>query len=108
MNDDPRLPGIEKQVERAIATGNDIRSIRDEFLGLYDSEKLVDQAISNVRNRINHIYDLEDPYVISSESKREMGAHWYAGPSSTSTRWNFVKERLAMEGRSEKEIAEDC
>jgi hypothetical protein len=105
MND-PRLLKIEKLVERAVQTGSDTRSIRLELVELFDSEVLIDLAISNYRSRRDHVYDLEDPYVITSDGKKSERSRWYAGPSENSNYWNFVKTRLEQEGRSKIEIEE--
>ena len=69
MND-PRLVKIEKLVESLVQTGNDTRSIRLQLVELFDSEVLIDLAIANYRSRRDHVYDLEDPYVITSDGKR--------------------------------------
>jgi hypothetical protein len=106
MENDPRLEKIERQVESLVQTGYDTRSIRVQLLELGLPGELIDLAISSFRSRQDHVYDLEDPYVITSEKKRTEGVRWYAGPNASSERWNFVKSRLEIEGRSEGEIAE--
>lgn len=105
MND-PRLVKIEKLVESLVQTGNDTRSIRSQLVELFDSEILIDRAIANYRSRRDHVYDLEDPYVITSDDKKSDRSRWYAGPSESSAYWNFVKTRLELEGRSKSEIEE--
>ncbi len=101
---DPRLLKIEKLVESLVQTGNDTRSIRLQLVELFDSEALIDLAIANYRNRRDHVYDLEDPYVITSDGKKSERSRWYAGPTENSVYWNFVKTRLEHEGRSKIEI----
>ena len=105
MND-PRLVKIEKIVESLVQSGNDTRSIRLQLVELFDSEALIDLAIANYRRRRDHVYDLEDPYVITSDGKKSERSRWYAGPTENSTYWNFVKTRLEYEGRSHLEIEE--
>lgn len=105
MND-PRLVKIEKLVESLVQTGNDTRSIRLQLVELFDSEVLIDLAIANYRSRRDHVYDLEDPYVITSDGKKSERSRWYAGPTENSVYWNFVKTRLEHEGRSKIEIEE--
>jgi hypothetical protein len=75
---DPRLLKIEKLVESLVQTGNDTRSIRLQLVELFDSEALIDLAIANYRNRRDHVYDLEDPYVITSDGKKSErgGGRW--------------------------------
>jgi hypothetical protein len=105
MND-PRLVKIEKLIESLVQTGNDTRSIRLQLVELFDSEVLIDLAIANYRSRRDHVYDLEDPYVITSDGKKSERSRWYAGPTENSVYWNFVKTRLEHEGRSKIEIEE--
>jgi hypothetical protein len=105
MND-PRLLKIEKLVESLVQTGNDTRSIRLQLVELFDSEVLIDLAIANYRSRRDHVYDLEDPYVITSDGKKSERSRWYAGPTENSVYWNFVNTRLEHEGRSKIEIEE--
>ena len=103
---DPRLLKIEKLVESLVQTGNDTRSIRLQLVELFDSEVLIDLAIANYRSRRDHVYDLEDPYVIISDGKKSERSRWYAGPTENSVYWNFVNTRLEHEGRSKIEIEE--
>ncbi len=101
--DDFVVSSWETIVINAIKSGQGVRSIKSDY-GALVSESVLDNAISNVRARLDTVYDLVDPYVIAAEKVREVGYRWYQGPTERSVRWHFAHERLVNEGRSKEEI----
>ena len=96
---------LEEVVQNAIKAGKDVHSIKDELGSLFD-EKLFDQAIVNVKARLDRIYDLVDPYVIARDKVRSEKFRWYGGPTALSVRWEFAQQKLFDEGRSAEELEE--
>jgi len=96
---------LEEVVQNAIKAGKDVHAIKEELGSLFD-EKLFDQAIANVKARLDRIYDLVDPYVIARDKVRSEKFRWYGGPTALSVRWEFAKQKLFDEGRSTEELEE--
>lgn len=99
------LAKIEEIVRNAIKAGNDVHKIRSEFGELF-SQELLDKALLNAKIKMDKIYHLVDPQVIARQGLLEEKYKWYGGPHELSERWNFARQQLQNEGRSDEEIQE--
>ena len=102
---DPHFIAIEQIVRDAIKAGNDVRKIRQDFGPLFGIEVL-DKAITNAKAKMDTISVLIDPHVIKRQLLIGEKFKWYGGPHEKSERWEFAKQQLLNEGRSQEEIEE--
>jgi hypothetical protein len=102
---DPQLLQIEGIVRNAIKSGHDVHWIRAEYAQLFPVA-ILDKALTNVKATLDKNYHLVDPQVIAREGLIGEKFRWYGGPHEQSERWEFAKQQLINEGRSEAEINE--
>ena len=102
---DPQLLAIEEIVRNAIKAGNDVHKIRNDYGSLF-SLAILDKALTNVKAKLDKNYHLVDPQVIKREGLIGEKFRWYGGPHELSERWEFAKQQLLNEGRSQEEIDE--
>lgn len=102
---DPQLLQIEGIVRNAIKSGHDVHWIRAEYAQLFPVA-ILDKALTNVKATLDKNYHLVDPQVIAREGLIGEKFRWYGGPHEQSERWEFAKQQLINEGRSEAEIDE--
>lgn len=100
---DPQLLQIEGIVRNAIKSGHDVHWIRAEYAQLFPVA-ILDKALTNVKATLDKNYHLVDPQVIAREGLIGEKFRWYGGPHEQSERWEFAKQQLINEGRSEAEI----
>jgi hypothetical protein len=100
---DSHLIAIEKMIRNAIKAGDDIHKIRSEFGALFPLD-ILDKALANAKAKLDKNYHLVDPQVIARVVAETF--RWYGGPHDLSERWEFARDQLLKEGRSEEEIAE--
>jgi len=92
-------------VRDAIKAGNDVRKIRDLF-GPVVGIEILDKAIMSAKAKMDKISTLIDPHVIKRQQLIGEKFKWYGGPHERSERWEFAKNQLLKEGRSQQEIDE--
>lgn len=102
---DPQLRQIEGIVRNAIKSGHDVHWIRHEYGQLFPLA-ILDKALTNVKATLDKNYHLVDPQVIAREGLIGEKFRWYGGPHEQSERWEFARQQLVNEGRSEAEINE--
>ncbi len=102
---DPQLLAIEGIVRNAIKAGNDVHQIRSEYGTLFPLD-ILDKALTNVKAKLDKNYHLVDPQIIAREGLIGEKFRWYGGPHELSERWEFAKQQLLNEGRSQEEIDE--
>jgi len=102
---DPQLLAIEEIVRNAIKAGNDVHKIRNDYGSLFPVN-ILDKALTNVKAKLDKNYHLVDPQIIAREGLIGEKFRWYGGPHELSERWEFAKEQLLKEGRSQEEIDE--
>ena len=102
---DPQLLQIEGIVRNAIKSGHDVHWIRAEYAQLFPVA-ILDKALTNVKATLDKNYHLVDPQVIARVTLIGEKFRWYGGPHEQSERWEFAKQQLINEGRSEAEINE--
>lgn len=102
---DPQLLAIEGIVRNAIKAGNDVHQIRSEYGTLFPIA-ILDKALTNVKAKLDKNYHLVDPQIIAREGLIGEKFRWYGGPHELSERWEFAKQQLLKEGRSQEEIDE--
>jgi hypothetical protein len=102
---DPQLLAIEEIVRNAIKAGNDVHKIRNDYGSLFPIA-ILDKALTNVKAKLDKNYHLVDPQIIAREGLIGEKFRWYGGPHELSERWEFAKQQLLNEGRSQDEIDE--
>ena len=102
---DPHLLAIEEIVRNAIKAGNDVHKIRNNYGSVFPIA-ILDKALTNVKVQLDKNYHLVDPQVIKREGLIGEKFRWYSGPHELSERWEFAKQQLLKEGRSQEEIDE--
>jgi hypothetical protein len=102
---DPQLLAIEEIVRNAIKAGNDVRKIRQEYGPLFGVD-ILDKAIMKAKAKMDKVSTLIDPHVIKRQALIGEKFKWYGGPHEQSERWEFAKQKLLKEGRSQEEINE--
>lgn len=102
---DPQLLAIEEIVRNAIKAGNDVHKIRNDYGSLFPIA-ILDKALTNVKAKLDKNYHLVDPQIIAREGLIGEKFRWYGGPHELSERWEFAKQQLLNEGRSQEEIDE--
>lgn len=102
---DPQLLAIEEIVRNAIKAGNDVHKIRNDYGSLFPVA-ILDTALTNVKAKLDKNYHLVDPQIIAREGLIGEKFRWYGGPHELSERWEFAKQQLLNEGRSQEEIDE--
>ncbi len=102
---DPQLLAIEEIVRNAIKAGNDVHKIRNDYGSLFPIA-ILDKALTNVKKKLDKNYHLVDPQIIAREGLIGEKFRWYGGPHELSERWEFAKQQLLNEGRSQEEIDE--
>ena len=102
---DPQLVAIEGIVRNAIKAGNDVHKIRNDYGSLFPIA-ILDKALTNVKAKLDKNYHLVDPQIIAREGLIGEKFRWYGGPHELSERWEFAKQQLLNEGRSQEEIDE--
>jgi hypothetical protein len=102
---DPQLLAIEDIVRNAIKAGNDVHKIRNDYGSLFPIA-ILDKALTNVKAKLDKNYHLVDPQIIAREGLIGEKFRWYGGPHELSERWEFAKQQLLNEGRSQEELDE--
>jgi hypothetical protein len=100
---DSQLLAIEEIIRNAVKAGNDFHKIRTEFGALFPHD-ILDKALTKAKADLDKNYHLVDPLAIAREIAESY--KWYGGPHELSERWEFAKNQLLAEGRSEEEIAD--
>ena len=102
---DQHFIAIEQLVRDAIKAGNDVRKIRDTY-GPVVGIEVLDKAIVSAKAKMDKVSTLIDPHVIKRQQLISEKFKWYGGPHERSERWEFAKNQLLKEGRSQQEIDE--
>jgi hypothetical protein len=100
---DSQLLAIEEIIRNAVKAGNDFHKIRTEFGALFPKD-ILDKALIKAKAKLDENYHLVDPMAIARPIDESY--KWYGGPHELSERWEFAKNQLLAEGRSEEEIAD--